>query len=250
MQTLKVFAAFVLAIAGYAIWYKFAVHEWCPAMWHGAMPYLFAVIGTLGIYQLLNFSSGRRVVIPLRSPIGKKENAASHMPPWAIESNAAMQTLLLILMAVAGLLLVNLGAKGNALDFAALFSRRINGEEAAFLLGVLLVGIACMGLLFGGKRVIVVDPNGKNIIVKDANIFGKKEQSIAFDNIAEMFVDTVGAGGTGGSRQYDVVLRLRTGGLYRLFGKAYFDGRFSRAIMEERLSRIAGYLSTDTVQRI
>jgi len=51
---LKDVVALLLAVGGYALWYRLDVGPWCPAMWHGTLPPLAIGLGYLTLRRLFN----------------------------------------------------------------------------------------------------------------------------------------------------------------------------------------------------
>ena len=155
------------------------------------------------------------------------------MDTWKIESNPGKQTFIAWCILVVGLIL--------AIGFRNFDSMYLTNSLAGFLLGLLLMFIGIVGLWMGGKRSIVVDPQARCIVIEDAGRFGPKQRSISFEEIGEVYVDSLG-NREGGSISYDVVLRLKVGKHVSLFRSAYFDGTWDRSVMESRCRRLEEYL--------
>jgi len=156
-----------------------------------------------------------------------------HMEAWKIESNPGKQTALGWIIMVVGLIL--------ALGFRDFDSSGLTNSLAGFLLGLLLLLIGFAGLLMGGKRSVIVDPQARRILIEDVNRFGQKSRSISFDEIDKVYVGRLG-NREGGSISYDVVLKLKMGKHVSLFRPAYFEGTWNRSVMESRCHRLEEYL--------
>ena len=155
------------------------------------------------------------------------------MDTWKIESNPGKQVVLGWIVLVVGLTL--------AIGFRDFDSSGLTNSLAGFLLGLLLLLIGTGTLLLGGKRTVSVDPEARRVLIEDASRFGQKERSIAFDEVGEVYVDSLGDK-EGGSISYDVVLKLTSGEAVSLFRPAYFEGTWNRSVMESRCRRLEEYL--------
>ena len=157
---------------------------------------------------------------------------ASNSDSWKTESNPTQQTVLSLLGVAVGLVL--------SIGFRHFEGPGLTSSLAGFLLGLLILTISSAMLLKGGKQTITVDPRTRRIILEDMSRIGKKTRSLLFDEIAEFYVDELGDK-EGGSIQYFVVAKLKTGKKVSLF-LGFFDGRYDRDAMETRCRRLAGYL--------
>ena len=155
------------------------------------------------------------------------------MDTWKIESSPGKQVILGWIVLVVGLIL--------AIGFRDFDSSGLTNSLAGFLLGLLLLLIGTGTLLMGGKRSIVVDPEARRILIEDASRFGRKKRSIAFDEVGEVYVDSLGDK-EGGSISYDVFLKLKKGETVSLFRPAYFEGTWEKSVMEDRCRRLEEYL--------
>ena len=151
------------------------------------------------------------------------------MDTWKIESNPGKQVVLGWIVLVVGLTL--------AIGFRGFDSSGLTNSLAGFLLGLLLLLIGTGTLLLGGKRTVSVDPEARRILIEDAARFRQKKRSIAFDEVDEVNVDSLGDK-EGGSISYDVVLKLKMGETVSLFRPAYFEGTWDRSVMENRRRRL------------
>ncbi|HEX7547627.1 MAG TPA: hypothetical protein VF417_01400, partial [Candidatus Methylomirabilis sp.] len=151
---------------------------------------------------------------------------------WKTESNPTQQTVLSLLGVAVGLAL--------SIGFRRFEGLGLTSSLAGFVLGLLILTISAAMLLKGGKRTITVDPKTRRIILEDMSRIGKKTRSLLFDEIAEFYVDELGDK-EGGSIQYFVVAKLKTGQKVSLF-LGFFDGRYDRDVMETRCRRLAEYL--------
>jgi hypothetical protein len=155
------------------------------------------------------------------------------MDIWKIESNPGKQTLIAWIILVVGLILV--------IGFRNFDGSSLTNSLAGFLLGLLLLLIGFAVLLMGGKRSITVDPQAHRILIEDENRFRQRKRSISFDEVGKVYVSRLG-NREGGSISYDVVLKLKAGDTVSLFRPAYFDGTWSRSVMEDRCRRLQEYI--------
>ena len=155
------------------------------------------------------------------------------MDAWKIESSPGKQAVLGWIILAIGLIL--------AIGFSNFDSSGMTNSLAGFLLGLLLMFIGIVALWMRGKRSIVVDPEARGIVIEDSGRLGHEKRSISFEEVGEVYVDSLGDR-EGGSISYDVVLKLKMGENVSLFRPAYFEGTWDRSIMENRRRRLEEYL--------
>ncbi len=142
-------------------------------------------------------------------------------------------------------------AGGCAVAGAALMigSRLLEGAAssnslAAMLLGLLLLVIGIAAYLRGGKQTITIDPAARNIVVEETNRLGTKSRVIGFGQIADTGIGFVGRTSTYVTFYY-IILRLRSGENYTLFGPGrFFQGASDRSLMEQRRQLLEQFLRT------
>ena len=157
------------------------------------------------------------------------------MDTWKIESSPGKQVILGWIVLVVGLTL--------AIGFRDFDSSGLTNSLAGFLLGLLLLLIGTVTLFLGGKRIVCVDPEARRILIEDASRFGRKKRSIAFDEVGEVYVDSLGDK-EGGSISYDVVLKLKKGETVSLFRPADVEGTWEKSVMEDRCRRLEEYIKS------
>ena len=157
------------------------------------------------------------------------------MMPWTSQSSRAKQTAL-----AAGCLAV------GAVIMVALRGSMDPGTDAfaAFLLGVLLAVLGVAGLLVSGKQTTVVDPMRRRITIEDASWLRTKTRTIPFAEIAGISIGYLGKKSNFVS-SYHLVLKLRSGEEYALFGPGrFYPGASSRPTVEGWRRRLEGYMAT------
>ncbi len=142
---------------------------------------------------------------------------------FRVSSNKTKQLLLLGGLALVGAIQI--------LAFAGLRGVEDANVGAGFLLGVVIVGVAVVGLALGRSRSISVDAEERTLTIEDSSRLGSKRQTIPFGDVREIELDTSGER-EGGSPAYDVVLTLRSGRKIHLFRGAFFDDRNDPRAME------------------
>ncbi|HEY3417648.1 MAG TPA: hypothetical protein VGM23_12255 [Armatimonadota bacterium] len=78
--------------------------------------------------------------------------------------------------------------------------------------------------------------------MEDTTLFGTKLRLIAFEDIREASVASLGKRSNYVITYY-VMLKLTTGATYPLFFPAYYEGRWDRSVAEDRCRRLEEYLS-------
>ncbi|MCC6473527.1 MAG: hypothetical protein IT514_07250 [Burkholderiales bacterium] len=108
-------------------------------------------------------------------------------------------------------------------------------------LGALLAMIGVFLLASNFRRTVIVDPQARQVLIRDRSRFRARERAVPFRTIAEVRLEELGDI-EGGSISYDVVLVTRGGETVPLFRPAFFDGAFHRPTMEQRCKLIQRYL--------
>jgi hypothetical protein len=147
---------------------------------------------------------------------------------WRTESNTLTQTATSVAAVVIGLAL--------AIGFREFEGPGLTGSRAGFLLGIILLALGAAVLLFSGKQVITVEAKSRRIIIEHLNRFRKSKKEIRFDEIADVYLGAVGDR-EGGRMSHHVVVKLNSGKEIALF-KGFFEGSFSRPVMEARCKRL------------
>lgn len=145
-----------------------------------------------------------------------------------LESKPAANLWLYLVTIVLGLLLMWLARD---------FGHAGTNEKAGFLLGCMLFGLGAVALVIGESRTVEVDERRKMILLDiRGRIGGDRRIEIPFSDIKEFSIGLQG-NRTDGSRYYDLVVRLGSGKEVCLFGGCVFEGRMSRAWIEDLRSR-------------
>jgi hypothetical protein len=155
------------------------------------------------------------------------------MESWKIESSSGKQVTLGWIILLVGTILT--------VGFRNFDGSGLTNSLAGFLLGLLLLLVGIVALVIGGKRTVTVDPEARRILIEDVNRFGQKSRLISFDEVERVYVGSLG-NREGGSISYDVLLKLKIGENVSLFRPAYFDGIWSRSVMEDRCRCLEGYI--------
>lgn len=158
--------------------------------------------------------------------------SSSSRNPWTTRNDPARQGLAGAAAAAVGALLMA--------GFRAFEGPGLSNSRAGFLLGVLCLGLGLASLLLRSTRTITVDPGRRRIVIEDRHRFGGSRQVIAFADIADLSIGSLGERGNG-SVSYHVAARLKSGREVALFFP-FFAGAGDRAAMEERRRRLQGYL--------
>jgi hypothetical protein len=156
------------------------------------------------------------------------------MNDWKIESNPVKQIALMIGCILVGLML--------SIGFSDFDASEFSNSLAGFLLGVLLLIIGSYGLLENNRRTVTVNPKSRRIVIEDRSRFKQNRNTIAFEQVADVYVDEMGDT-EGGSISYDVVLKLNNGKTISLFRAAIFDGLYDKNIMQNRCRQLQQYLN-------
>ncbi|OYV27141.1 MAG: hypothetical protein B7W98_02400 [Parcubacteria group bacterium 20-58-5] len=158
------------------------------------------------------------------------------MEIWKLESNPANQTLIAVGAVVLGAILM---AAFHDLGGASASSNGLAG----FLLGVGLLALGAYSFIAGNKKQVTsVDPESKTITVTSSTLFGTKERTIAFDDVADVVIGRMGRT-TGMIVFYYPVLKLHDGEECPLFPPGYFyEGGHGREIAEKRREKLLGYI--------
>jgi hypothetical protein len=155
-----------------------------------------------------------------------------HAELWKTESDSSQQLLFSLLGIAVGLVL--------SIGFRHFDGSGFTNSLAGFLLGLFVLVISAGMLLTGGKQIITVNSKTRRIELEDISRFSNKKRSLRFDEIESFYVDELGDK-EGGSIQYFVVARLKTGKKVSLF-LGFFDGRYDKYAMEARCRRLTDYL--------
>lgn len=156
------------------------------------------------------------------------------MEPWISRNNATKQTVLLLACCAAGLALL--------VGFRE-FGRSGASGRAGVLLGVLLLVIGVAGLVTGGRQSVVVDPGTRRITVETAGVAGTRRKTIEFSDVAGVGLGYLGRRSSGVTFYY-LVLHLRAGGEFSLFGPGrFFPGGSNRSTVDAWRQRLEGYLA-------
>jgi hypothetical protein len=158
---------------------------------------------------------------------------AANPEVWKTESHAARQVGWSLLGALVGLAL--------AVGLRHFERSGIANNAAGFLLGLFILTLSAAMLLAARKQVICVDPTARRIVVEDVGWYGRRTRPLAFDEIAEFYVDEF-VDGEDGNTCYFVVAHLKTGTRVSLF-LGHFEGRFDRDAMQTRCRRLAAYVA-------
>jgi hypothetical protein len=153
--------------------------------------------------------------------------------PWITESNPEQHFFLgMVGVLVGGLLTMGGWRLGGWASTTT---------ASAFVLGLLILLVALVGLVVGGRQRITVDPTARRIVIEQVTRLGTRQRRIDFAEIGEV---TLGENGDreGGSISYHVVLTLKSGKDVALYVGA-FDGAFDPLTMERRRQRIADCLA-------
>jgi hypothetical protein len=156
------------------------------------------------------------------------------MDVWTSQSNSVKQTMLSILCALAGLVLV-IGFRN--------FSGFGSNAAAGFLLGMLLLLMGVAGFLSSGTQTVVVDPKTRRIIVEDSTRFYTKKKLIPFSNVVDISIGYLGKKSNYVTWYY-LLLKFRNGENYPLFSPGrFFEGGSDRSTVEGWKQRLEEYLN-------
>jgi len=154
---------------------------------------------------------------------------------WVTESSPRRQSAVSWVMLAAGLVLVYV--------FRGFHGPGLSNSMAGFLLGVLLTAIAAASLLSGGKQIITVDPQRRQIVVSGQNRFSASKKVILFKDVARVRVGRFGKT-SNGMESFHVSVVLKQGGTVPLFF-GFYEGQFDRDVAQARCDRLAAYLQLD-----
>ncbi len=156
------------------------------------------------------------------------------MDMWVTKSNPFKQWVLVMLVGCAGVALM------IATHPTGMLTRSSNSE--AFMLGALLAGIAVVSLFSSDLyQTVTVDPNMRRIVIESRGVFAKKELVIPFDTIKDVRITYLGKRSNYVGAYYPTLI-LADGQEQALFFPAYFDGRGSEQIAQDRRDRLNSYL--------
>jgi len=151
---------------------------------------------------------------------------------WVTESSPRRQSGVSWVMLAVGLVLVY--------AFRGFHGPGVSNSMAGFLLGVLLTAIAAASLLSGGKQIISVDPQRRQIVVSGQNRFSGGKKVILFKDVARVRVGRFGKA-SNGMESFHVSVILKRGGTVPLFF-GFYEGQFDRDVAQARCDRLAAYL--------
>lgn len=154
---------------------------------------------------------------------------------WVTESSPRRQNGVSWVLLAVGLVLV--------VAFRGFQGADGGNSMAGFLLGVLLISIAAASLLSGGKQVITVDPQRRQIVVSGQNRFSGGKKVILFKDVARVRVGRFGKA-SNAAESFHVSVVLKQGGTVPLFF-GFFEGQFDRDVAQARCDRLAAYLQLD-----
>jgi len=151
--------------------------------------------------------------------------------PWISHSQPGKQVLLAWGCGMVGGLLLYASSPFNTAN-----------SKAAFLLGLLLLGLGVWGLLNGGAQTIVIAPQKRHITVTDETRLGRKERVIRFDDITQVGIGYLGKRSSF-VQWYSLSLLLRNGQRYTLFAPGrFYEGSNNEATVEAWRDRLETYL--------
>jgi hypothetical protein len=142
------------------------------------------------------------------------------------ESSAISQSILFVLMTVAGTLLVT-STFETALTEAVIMSTNSLPE---FILGMVLIVTAFIGAWGRSSREVIIDREVNAIIIHDRVFAKRSEETIPFSSIQRFTVSQFGSVLSG--RRFSVVLVCHDNREVPLFWPAYFKGSSKRSSME------------------
>ena len=148
---------------------------------------------------------------------------------WAFESNRNRQIFLAILIIFVGILLTYLCRNYDA--------SRFSDTLAGFLLGLMLILIGVPAFVVTGKERTVIDTHARCILIEYRSRFKRKNTLIHFDDILSMRVAHIGRYSSGVVTYY-ISMDLRSGEKQLLFFPAYYEGRWSFDVLENRLRKL------------
>lgn len=156
------------------------------------------------------------------------------MEPWIIQSNPKKSLATAVACLIVGAMILYLT---QGVSFSAMSDRL-----AGWLLGMLLVVIAFGFLVTRLAQTVTVDPMKRTITVTDTTPWKSSERVIPFDTVESARVAFLGRRSNIWLQTYYVSLHLTDGLTYPLFYPAYFDGRSSETVANDRLDRLNTYL--------
>jgi prepilin signal peptidase PulO-like enzyme (type II secretory pathway) len=148
---------------------------------------------------------------------------------WVIKSSHGKQTFLSVLIILTGFVL--------AIAFRDFDSSTFSNSLAGFLLGILLIFIGTPALVLTGREIITVDIKAAQIRIDFKNSFKEKKKVIPFGDIVGMHISHLGKYSSGVVTYY-ISLQLQSGKTQPLFFPAYYEGRWNRASVEDKLARL------------
>lgn len=148
---------------------------------------------------------------------------------WVIKSSYNKQLLLSIIIVLVGFVL--------AVGFRDCDTSTFSNSLAGFLLGILLIFIGTPAFLYTGKETITVDIRARQIRVFTKNSFKENSTVIPFDDITGMHISHLGKYSSGVVTYY-ISLELKSGKTKPLFFPAYYEGRWNRQSVEDKLLRL------------
>ncbi len=160
-------------------------------------------------------------------------NASHPSAVWTTESNPGTQAMWCVLGLVVGAFMVYVSRSPGLERVTSL---------SALLLGCLVVVVAMVTLVKGGKQVISIDPRRRLVEIQTHSRFGSQKRVIPFRQIVRVELGEHGDR-EGGSISYHVLLILKDGKEVALFVGA-FDGIWDRQAMDTRRARLVEYLQT------
>lgn len=156
------------------------------------------------------------------------------MEKWTEESDATRQSLLELLLVAVGTLMMLLT---RDVDFHVM-----NDLFAAFATGALLFIVGIVAFIENIHQTITIDPVKRLITIVTETRFKSTEKTIAFDYISDLRVAFLGRRSNVIGQTYYLSLTLSDGTTRPLFFPAYFKGRGSESVANERLGRLKVYL--------
>lgn len=151
-----------------------------------------------------------------------------------IKGNTTQQKIISLLMTIIGLILI-LSLNDN-------FKNLSSNEQAGLFLGFLIFIIGGINLIISNQQEIIIDPNLRQIIIKNWNNFRFNEKIINFDKITDIKIGYLGKK-TNFVNFYYLELRLSNEEKYPLFSPGYFYKISTRSKAEEWKLKLENYIN-------
>lgn len=150
-----------------------------------------------------------------------------------LKSNATAGTVLGLAGLAAGALLVKLSA--GVPD---------RNASAAFMLGLLLLGISLLAVLIKESRVVTISPGRRFIRLDIRHRWGARTVKTPFSAIERIGIVRLGST-SNGSVYYDLALIQKDGTELCLFGGCPFEGRMNRSRIEETRAHLQALIEAN-----